>query len=341
MYTTGHVAILLAAMKQLPEAFFTEDKLSGEYELIKALSYPDFPCGTIRVQDGVLHENMKSCGIFRLGIAMIMDRMSMGHQSHNGFYSLWHAMTYDPDKNVENVARNICEYVLICCNLAHSKKSFFWLGFALHIVMDAYSPAHTLREGTFADDAELLRRIAEYDGRLHGAAKHDVVKIRDAIKMVVSSVLSGNKYEDIVHDTSTILGGGSVGRDMAAFILFDHLERKKLPFRPKMTGTRTKTTRRIMNFYYYPQQTHLFHYSKDRIGMVKKYKLYDECIYDVAVMLQLYRDHEQDEDSQAYLHKVHKLMASRTLKVHNKCLTADTGYKIPKHLQVRTKHIVV
>ena len=104
---------------------------------MSAISYPDFPCGGIHIIDNEIVPKMRPCSLTELVVSLLFKKLSLGYQSHNGLYALWHAMTFDPDKTVENIARNVTEYILICCKLAHEIKSYFWLGFALQIIMDS------------------------------------------------------------------------------------------------------------------------------------------------------------------------------------------------------------
>jgi hypothetical protein len=344
MYTPGHVAILRDAMMRLrggSRGFFGADRGArrrGWYELAKALSYPDFPCGRVQVLgDAVLEERMEACGLLQLGAAMLLDRLSLGHQSHNGFYSLWHAMTYDPDKPVENIARNICEYVLICCQLAHERRSLFWLGFALHIVMDAYSPAHTLRIGEGAQGSgDLVTWVHVHESELAQRELADVKLIRTVIGTVVDGVAAGDGYLSIVERAARPVGGQR-GRDLAAFVLFDHLQRRRLPFNagvwppPRRRkeendgSSRQQPPHPILNFLYYPRQHGLFHTLQDRLAAVKAAGLYNACVRDVADMLRLYRS-GLSQPRARYLRGVHRLMATRTLAVHPQCAHADTGF---------------
>ncbi|KAG2490436.1 hypothetical protein HYH03_011072 [Edaphochlamys debaryana] len=105
MYTSGHVEILSNAVAALS----TEELNASAQDmkqLLAGLAYPDFPCGRVQVHGDEVSDNMKTCSLARLVLTMFMDKLSMGCQLHSGIYSLWHAMTLDPDKSVANIARN-------------------------------------------------------------------------------------------------------------------------------------------------------------------------------------------------------------------------------------------
>ncbi len=81
MYTSGHVDILHDVLAGL---VISSDDLKT---LVKSISYPDFPCGKVEVVGSdVVVDRMESCGIVKLALSMLFDKLSLGSQSHNGFY---------------------------------------------------------------------------------------------------------------------------------------------------------------------------------------------------------------------------------------------------------------
>ncbi len=64
---------------------YTAEEKKDENVLLASISFP------------VVVDRMHPCNLFQL---IGIDELSLGYQSHNGFYSL----TYDPDKSVSNIA---------------------------------------------------------------------------------------------------------------------------------------------------------------------------------------------------------------------------------------------
>ena len=322
MYTSGHVEILRDALNT---AAFKIDDASDLETLVKAVSYPDFPCGKIEiVGSDVVVDRMESCGFVKLALSLMFDKLSLGNQSHNGFYAVWHAMTLDPDKTVENVAKNIREYIMICMKLAHERDSFFWLGFALHIVMDAYSPAHVMRRGGVGgDDHDRVTYLRLHDSELPAKDKKNVALLSSIVSKVVDGVAHGTSARAIVDAFP------KRQRDTAAFVLFDHLQRRTLkPCESSSSSSSSSSSKcQVMNFYYYPQQRGLFHKDYDRISRVKEAGVYDACVSDVRAMISLFlRRRRLTKD--AFLKHVCRLIETRTLRIHPGCRTVETGFDV-------------
>jgi hypothetical protein len=364
MYTSGHLEILDAALALVPDFNSPEDIMN----LRAALSYPDFPCGKVSVvQEGdgsqVLREDMSNCSLSRMALSLLFKKLSFVYQSHNGFYAFWHAMSIDPDLSVANVAKNICEYVLICCRLAFVRRSMFWLGFALHILMDAYSPAHVLRELPQVylisksspqhqkSEAARLRDLPTYvqlhDAKLGHRARRRIGRMRSIIEHVVRGTSEGRPFLDILKDQPPPY------RNLTAFILFDHLQRQELPFRTTFDspsihrsgdGQAWKSPR-IMNFYYYPKQSAFFHAMKDRLAAVRAAGLWEPCVQDAATLLKLYMDSinslNPPNSQSEFLRGVYDLMRTRTLALHPDCIHAETGFPISTFMGSRAKKILL
>lgn len=330
MYTSGHITILKEALRDvealLGRPLFEDPK--DVKELMAAISYPDFPCG--KIHDGVNGSlKQRRCNPAKFITSLLFKKLSFVYQSHNGFYSLWHAMSIDPDRSVSNIAKNVAEYILICFHLALEKRSPFWLGFGLHIIMDAYSPAHILREGAHGqmDAGDIVTYVQMHDSELTPGARLRIRQLQDIVDHVVAGVANGNSYEEIVGRQPRHL------RSMAAFVLFDHLQRLRLPkdLLPTKTlaSSSSSTRHRILNFYYYPHQPLLFHSLHDRLAAVKAAGLYRPCVEDIRDVLLLYKKHEDaHQDIHVTLRHINDIIRTRTLALHPGCLNADTGFDI-------------
>ena len=324
MYTSGHEEIFrdaLAMFKERDErAYFDND------ELISAISYPDFPCGGIKIEGDVMVDRLRRCGELELGADLLLgNKETMGYQSHYGFYSLWHSMTIDPNMTVSKVAKNVIEYVMICCKLAFERKSMFWLGFALHIVMDSYSPAHVLRapykeKGSITTD--LIAWIQSYDSDLSVEARTNVEEMRELIKTVVNWKKGPSELIESLPPKH---------RSAAKFILFDHLQRQET-FRLIKTSGFSKTSSygkeiggSIMNFYYYPTQKGIFHSVNDLISRVKEASLYEPCVTDVHEILRMFA---RSKTLVVFLKDLDRLLTHKTYRVHPDCKDSETGFDI-------------
>lgn len=357
MYTLGHEEILEDAMSRLagsgsgssssdddPIVFFGDERDHDVMTiLMSSISYPDFPCGSVKVVKGHLVDKLMPCSAFKLASSIVFGHKdTLGYQSHNGFYALWHSMTIDPNRTVANVAKNVVEYVMVCCKLAFERQSMFWLGFALHIIMDSYSPAHVLREGAHPriHQGDLVTWVRSFDTDLSDDARSNLENVRALMRSVIDDASAGRSASAIVgkHRGTT--------KKAAAFILFDHLQRQELLGIMKaahktsdMTATHQEN-RTILNFYYYPLQKGFFHSSFDFMSEVKKAGLYENCVEDVLAILHLFRTSMQGctqdgrgqdtmvERRMTFLLAVQNLLSNRTFKIHPECSDSETGFDI-------------
>jgi hypothetical protein len=345
MYTKGHEEILDDALRGLQRRIDRDERAA----LSQGLMYPDFPCGGVALGRGdSLLAEMQPCGVADVASLLLQGtrlRLSLGFQSHAGFYSLWHATTYDPDKSVANIARNACEHVLVCCSLAWRRRSLFWLGFALHIVMDAYSPAHVLREGGFPEfrgraGQDLVTWLRMSDEELDAGERRNVERLRGVVRDVVRGASAGLGASANVRAQPRAL------RPLAAFALFEHEQRRRLPVRVDEARLRGHGggAGRVMNFYYVPRQHGLFHATHDLISAVREAGAYAPCVRDVHDILRLYllgegprRGHGQGHDGGEahhvrFLRGVLRTLTTRTFAVHPRCADAETGFDVQRIL---------
>ena len=327
MYTAGHTTILADALSTLSDDARRCFRDIDEKELADALAYPDFPCGKIQVSPDAIVERMETCSLPNLVLSIVFRKLSLGNQSHNGFYSLWHSMTIDPDKTVKNVAKNVVEYVLLCLKLARERSSMFWLGFALHIVMDSYSPAHVLRHG-FKDAAvdDIDRYVDLYDSELSSSNARDVELMNSIVADVVESTARGMKPYDIVRSYA------SKYRETVAFVVFDHLQRlslKKIIGPTKIPLSNENKKNDILNFYYYPDQNPIFHRTYDLLSAVKDAGTYAPCVESVAALLELYA--RPGAGIKEFLQAARRLLLTKTFRT--RCQDAETGFDISTFLE--------
>ena len=129
--------------------------------LLKGLYYPDLPCASRTLRNGmVTHDKLKLCSLKRLLLFSANDHLHEAYASHNGSMAYLHAMAPTPIVRVRDVRDSVVRQLLLLfaagvrddttkdlvrASSKDSAPNIFWLGQALHVLMDSYSPAHTLR----------------------------------------------------------------------------------------------------------------------------------------------------------------------------------------------------
>lgn len=158
MLLPGHKALLKRTLSRLSESE-RQTLLQTSEALQMGLYYPDLPCAERHVRNGIVtHDKLKLCSLAKL---LMDDRLLEVYASHKGAMAYLHAMAPTPMSTVRSVRNAIAEQILILAcvavcddttqNLQRASTrtryvpNAFWLGQALHVLMDSYSPAHTLR----------------------------------------------------------------------------------------------------------------------------------------------------------------------------------------------------
>jgi hypothetical protein len=354
MYTGGHIEILLDALHLLGESKRSIFKDASRYtdvnynNMLVGLKYPDFPCGKYKFDNGRMKMSKTLCGFFKLmdDTVFIPNMFSMSYSSHNGYFSIWHAMTYNPKTNITD---EIIDHIMAMCKLAilddtldSPAPNAFWLGFALHSIMDSYSPAHLIREGTKIP-------VPKKEPISNKENKEIIVvnKIKDKIREVSDKNVNEQDLEKLTEliMTENNVQSKSTRRDikeLARFFLFHNQEMNSISqIRSIVSKTLThkiisdpledpvflkkNKVKRIKAYYFYPSQSLFFHKNNDFISKVKKYDLYDQCVLDCYSILKLYKQAlelmtekktrmEQLVVTYAFLRKVYKYMVNVTFK---------------------------
>lgn len=131
--------------------------------LINGLYYPDLPCASRTLRNGVVtHDEIKLCSLKNLFLSAT-DHLHEAYASHNGSMAYLHAMAPTPVATIGRVRDSVVRQLLVLfaagvrdettvgldrSDLSEAMPNAFWLGQALHVLMDSYSPAHTLRVGS-------------------------------------------------------------------------------------------------------------------------------------------------------------------------------------------------
>jgi hypothetical protein len=372
MFTGGHSEILLDSLKMLGESkrsLFIEfggyDEVSYNNMLV-GLKYPDFPCGKYKFENGRMKMSKTLCGFFKLldDTVFVPNMFSLSYSSHNGYFSIWHAMTYNPRGEV---TYEIIDHIMAMCKLAilddtldSPAPNSFWLGFALHTIMDSYSPAHLVREGV---KLPLPKKEA-----VSSKEKKEII-IVDRMKDKIRDISWENKNireQDLDNLVDQVMNDNKIRgkatrrdvRELARFFLFHNQEMNSIAqIRSIVSKTLThkiiedpledpvflqkNKVKRIRGYYYYPAQSVFFHQNNDLISQVKKYDLYDQCVLDCYSLLKLYKqalelmaDKETRMDqlvvAYAFLRKVYKYLVNVTFKWGNQGSPIAPSLRIPK-----------
>lgn len=281
-------------------------------ELSDGLKYPDFPCGTYELQaDGNLRFKPKICSMVRLAdeIAVLPEFFSISYSSHNGYFSLWHAMTYDPMKSVAGISREVIDQILSLCKLALHDETLspprpnaFWLGMALHTIMDAYSPAHVVRKTS----TRTIRKAEDKDAVPSPQHQESLVILRDLKQKLLETARTvesedASEIDEVVEhimEEHKLLHSKTSKEMLMKLAKFFYFHNHQVHEVKELIGRRKPRTlpkstlhegRAILKYYYYPSQKSSFHKKHDLISRVKKYKLYYPCILDTCSMIRIYK----------------------------------------------------
>ena len=239
---------------------------------------------------------------------------SVSYSSHNGYYSIWHAMTYNPKRSLKETTEEIIDHIVAMCKLALFDETLddpapnsFWLGFALHTIMDAYSPAHLLRVGTKTGSPK-----CEVMTPKEGKEILVVNKMKEKVREMSFKSCTEDDIENITNSISEEYEIKSLSakkdiKELARFFLFHNQEMNSIsqirsivaktmvkkvlsdPLEDKIFLEK-KDIKPIKLYYFYPSQSSYFHKVNDLISHVKENGLYDQCVLDVYSILKLYKE---------------------------------------------------
>ena len=168
--------------------------------LLLGLRYVDAPCGryTVTPDGRVRFTSRRLCGLADVPRLLRERRLGEGAlaQSHAGYFAHWHAMSTDPRNTAGKIRGKILRSVLGFCLLALRDDgalapsasasgraalapNAMWVGMALHVLTDSYSPAHTVRGGAGAPAAE---RVPPARRRRHDRELPLRVRVHEAVK---------------------------------------------------------------------------------------------------------------------------------------------------------------
>lgn len=316
MYTWGHIEILKAAIKESNIQFTTEEL----QQIYKGLRYPDFPCGSYHFDNQgrrmIFKDNI--CTLFSVfkDLNILPNYFASAYASHNGYYSVWHSMTYNPERPVYKINRDIMDQIISFLSLCFVDENTgevrptpqcFWLGMALHVVMDSYSPAHTLRCNPETNCQSSIDQVKQYPATLTPAmqkANAVLKELKDRLMSISSKIDDDDKEQvsQILHDIfkKHKIRGLQKKHDLqktAMFLYFHNHHQIRIKQEiteknvekkvPKDTAHVISMIRPIVTFFSYPQQSGWYHKLNDTIYMLKKNNLYDSAVSDCVQLIKM------------------------------------------------------
>jgi hypothetical protein len=356
MYTPGHNEIIQDAINllgatRLEHLFIKQQKAFKRARasyFMDGLQYPDYPCGSFKKKKERYVMSKSLCSVIKVlqDSVFFPNIFSLSYSSHNGYFSVWHAMTYDPRIPVPEVTGDIVDMIMACCKLSlldEDGPDSFWMGFALHIIMDSYSPAHVLRHTTkdrpptnisLEDTTEIKRQEAQ-------------IKVLAKMKSIIYS--SGENTKEHLDKTVAKLAiDANIKslksrydmKSLARFFAWHNQEirdinqvrtvfnKTKIILQefPDMTPIKLpKNHMYISRYHYFQSQSAWFHKKNDLLVSVKQAGYYDQCVKDCSVVLKLYLHAldmiERDPDSKTeiayvFMRRVYKYMTKVTFTPH-------------------------
>ena len=320
--------------------FFSAENLQ---DLRIGLEYPDFPCGkfSIAENDRVIFQK-KLCSVFKLMKNLVGkgNRFSSSYSSHKGYYSIWHSMTYNPERSVGKITNDIIEQILALLDLAFMddthpvlppQSSFFWLGMALHVVMDSYSPAHVLRASCLGYDAVKIDRLVNdvlpnmqvpvaQETQNSNRLLRD---LKDALKPIASDIESDKDIQEIQDLLETMYTQHGIQdsntkrrvQQLAFFLYFFNHQQLKIK---RLLNTSIgkikaqdigKDANPIITYYFYPSQPGMFHKKHDLIVYVKKMGMMENVIRDCYKILAIFMKYkDQPKKRGAFLRESYEYL---------------------------------
>lgn len=154
MLLTTHYQILLYALKnnnyvkQIGEKLFYNNIEINLEDLVKGIFYPDLPCSYFFINKNI-EIKTRLCSVtnlLSLGKNVTNNIRSQIEESHNGRFSINHAMADHPDKINSDIRDAIISKCIILLYLFLTTNDYSFLGYILHIIQDSFSPVHSYRE---------------------------------------------------------------------------------------------------------------------------------------------------------------------------------------------------
>ncbi len=336
MYLSGHDSILDLALAALPKflSWFSDEKgvSQAKTALYEGGHIPDVPCITFTRHDqkGLIID-LQKCGTFRSFVNILdLKRKHRSHtvtyQYHRGFNALLHATTNNKTMQMTNrqVASKIIRRLTAMFRFAllHSDPlvTLKMLGLIIHTIIDSYSPSHTFR----ISSAEMKNedRHCDYNAMKPAGSEND---IGDLIVEVITHDIGRRKTWTSEELIQTLIENSAIHRyfeqhpKLGDVSIYFHERRDDLvqlaynlyffqqienasPYRGRKVAQSAfpfvATYKYIYSFQNPARQFGIDHNLYDRISVVKKMELFDSCVNDVVLVLQIVAEHYQNGKSE-------------------------------------------
>lgn len=357
MYLAGHESILEDVFK-----VYTFNAKILNYEQLKTgLFYPDLPCGKYQYIDNkhVYMTEKKLCNM--LSLLKLYDPKNNEFyeivQSHKGILAFLHSMSPSPNYTAGEVREAILNQLISYFILAvydeeiftnkkpQIKQNSFWLGLILHVIMDSYSPAHTIRVNGKASRMVLPPRSPYTPSRIMRKNIREIIfevieetfqkdhpKTQDEfINIMIKKFKDNNKAldyidrhkEQLYNSFLSFLFDKQVDTKATAILgKYKYFKKDKTPYQQYD----------IINFMYYNNQLGLYHQMKDFLYNIKIHPgMYKRMVDDCIFVLKLYED--VIEKRQRNIKKV--------LKILYKYLVENTYHMTPEHMLQQSGYLEI
>ncbi len=336
MYIVGHYIILTELLENFKENTFDIERLR------QGLLYPDLPCGKYEFQGTkVSMVDKHVCSIKDIKSLLHTNYFKPLFQSHRGVYAFLHSMSWDPSLNVKQVRDKIIQYIMNFVVLSVYddnifkkplrndliKSNEFWIGIVLHIIMDSYSKAHTIRLNipTKTPSQKYFLKHKAFKDEI----KNVLINIKNNIynPQELKEVLftKFDKEEERIYITKRIKYIYATYK----MNVFDKQIKNvsKNFFKKKSVKVKTKNTYDITNFQYYNDQKSLYHKQYDFLLYVRKYKgLYERMIQECKVVLDLFKQVKEGHlTPKQYANQIYTHLVSHTFHIADDDLKQKTG----------------
>ena len=350
-------------------------------QLKKGLSYPDLPCGRFDIKnDKVIMTDASLCAMHRLALdirkkqGFERDSLTFAYTSHKGRFSTLHAMTFNPHITVRALLEIILDQAVVFAMLSvhdHISESTrtsprpnaFWLGHLLHLVQDAYSPAHVVRTNTFRSGRQKERRyikVLKYLSQDKGYVSTDLDDITQELasrfvdKAIAAAIERGKAFADrnavrkyLVSFAKEdrfpfeITSNKKVDKMVDLFLPFymfakhPGVQQIVAPSAPSHPTTRIPNqSHKVINFQYYNNQDSKKHALRDTILYVKQKALHDDVVEDTTAILKMYADvltastTSQPEMAAQFTSMVLAYLTQKTFAIEKGCEDLLTGFNM-------------
>lgn len=326
--------------------------------LVDGLAYPDYPCASISPSTNDDKNNIfmhpKLCKPLDMIKQMAFHHFSLPYTSHNGDFSIWHAMTPNPSNKLQDVVNDIISEIKVFAFLATVESSsstvrpnIFWIGVILHVVMDSYSKAHTFRLPTVS---EITLRY-DNDCKNICEKKHisDIPDVISAAKQFVKTpgtpgdvkaflLETMTKYPDLFKTSKNVQDF----RTLVYHIMFMHQQKQKMEAFlqasiPKVNVTdnpsqivESSSSVPLVTVFYYPCQDSIFHKMNDRLSALEaNEQLAKACVSDCKkILLTFFAFVHKSISAAEFVSDIVQYVTNVTFKMHESTKNLTTSYNI-------------